>query len=408
MLSDKSNQVVKGAAPFLSAFTNMSPIEQAQAVALAEPGVISLVPGIPSFPTARHIRRGVHDAIDKGLTDRYTAGHGIIQLREAIVEKLRRKNNVSVTTDCVMVTHGAIQALMAILTAVTGAADEIILLSPCFADHITQIRIAGRGRMPTFVPLFEVRNEWFLDPSRLEASINKNTKAILFSNPCNPTGKAYSLKELSEIAEIAQRHNLLVIVDEMYEYFVYEAKPHISITSLPDIGDRAISIYGTSKTYAMSGWRIGYIVASRELIASIFKVHDAFITCPTAASQFAALAALKGDQGIVNTYREAYEHRRRMVIEELDKIEVMEVATPNGAYYTFPKFVNIEMSDDELSSRLIQEAKVAVVPGSVFGPGGEGHVRISFAGDDADLREGLRRLVEFFRANKNIRFDKSS
>lgn len=373
----------------------MSPIEKMQHMANEEEGVISLVPGIPSFFTASHIRKAAKDAIDRNLTDKYTLGRGIDELRQAIVEKVQRDNNIKADISQVIVTHGAMQALMAVFTALLNPSDEVIVLTPDYADHLIQIRIATRGGMPVFVSLRETEKGWILDPKELEARVTMQTKAILLCNPCNPTGKVYSYEELVEIARIANTHNLFIITDEMYEYFTYDGKKHISIGSLPDVNDRVISIFGVSKTYAMSGWRIGYIVANKRLITHIFKVHDTMVTCATAASQYAALAALRGEQDIVQEYKQAYERRRQIVLEEIGNTDTLELAKPEGAYYAFPRFTTTEVDDYNWAVQLLREAKVAVVPGSVFGLGGENHIRISFAGEEENLREGLKRLVGY-------------
>jgi aminotransferase len=229
--------------------------------------------------------------------------------------------------------------------------------------------------------------------------VTQKTKALLICNPCNPTGKVYTEKELRQIADIAKRNNLFIISDEMYEYFTYDGKKHISIGSFPDVADRVISIFGVSKSYAMTGWRIGYIVAHKELIKQIFKIHDSLVTCPTAVSQYAALAALEGNQDVVKEFTQAFAKRRQIVIDELAKTDTITVNIPDGAYYALVK-INDEVDDYELAIRLLHEAKVAVVPGSAFGLGGENHLRISFGGDEALLREGLQRLVRFMENRK--------
>lgn len=377
---------------------DISAIKKIQLMANEEKGVISLAQGIPSFFTSKHIKEAVKTAMDKNLTDKYSTGYGIDELRKAIVEKLARDNNIRVSPSQIIVTHGGIEALMAVFMAVCNPSDEIIILTPDYASHITQVRIARHGGRPIFVPLKETPNGWVLDSEKIEASITQNTKAILVCNPCNPTGKVYSLEELKEIARIANEHNLFIITDEMYEYFTFDNKKHISIGSLPGTQERTISIFGVSKSYAMTGWRIGYIAASKRLIPEIFKVHDSLITCPTVASQYAALAALKGDQQIVKEYAKAFEKRRQIVLDALSETKKFNSIIPEGAYYAFPQFV-AEVDDVEIATRLIYEAKVAVVPGSAFGLGGQNHVRISFGGEEKLLKEGMKRFVEFVEKN---------
>jgi aminotransferase len=396
--SGKFNPIPKEPAD-MTANIDVSAIKKMQLMAWGEKGTISLAQGIPSFNSAKHIREAAKAAIDNNLVDKYTSGHGIIELREAIVEKLARDNKIKATTDQIIVTHGAIEALMAVFMALLNPSDEVLVLTPDYASHITQTRIARHGGRPIFVPLSETEKGWILDSEKLEASITQNAKAILVCNPCNPTGKVYSHEELKEIARIANKYNLFIITDEIYEYFTFDKKQHVSIGSFPEVKDRVISIFGISKTYAMTGWRIGYIVANKNLIHQIFKIHDSLITCPTAVSQYAAIAAIKGPQNNVEEYKNEFEKRRGIVIKELSKTNKLVLTNkPEGAYYAFPKFAK-DVDDYEIAVRLIREAKVAVVPGSAFGLGGENHIRISFGGDEKELREGMQRLVKFVEEN---------
>lgn len=378
----------------LASSIEISAIKKLQLMANEDKGVISLAQGIPSFSTESSIREAAIAAIKNGVVDKYTSGFGIDELRHAIVKKVKRDNNINATIDQVMVTHGAIEAMMATFIALLNPQDEIIVLTPDYASHITQTQIARHGGKPIFVPLHETEKGWVLDPVKIEAAITQQTKAILICNPCNPTGKVYTTEELKALADVARRYNLFIISDEMYEYFTYDGKQHVSIGSFPEVADRVVSIFGVSKSYAMTGWRIGYIVADKKLIAQIFKVHDSLVTCPTAVSQYAALQALEGDQSMVEEYKKAFEKRRKIVLDELSKTDKISVVVPEGAYYAFIK-INEEVDDYDLALQLLREAKIAVVPGSAFGLGGENHLRISFGGDEKLLKEGLQRLVRF-------------
>lgn len=361
-------------------------------------GSVSLAQGIPSFETPKHIKKAAKDAIDKGLSDKYTAGYGIEELRVALAKKLKRDNNIAVDPSQVMVTHGGIEALMAVFISILNPGDEIIIITPDYASHITQTIIAHHGGKPVFVPLDE-KNDWAFDPERLEGAITQNTKAVLICNPSNPIGKVYTEKELKSLADVAIRHNLYIITDEMYEYFTFDGTKHISIASFPEVADRTISVFGLSKSYAMTGWRIGYVVAGREMSKQIFKVHDSLVTCPTAVSQYAALAAIEGSQDCVGEFSQAFKKRRQIVVDELAKTDMISLVVPKGAYYAFPK-IHSEIDDYELAVRLVKEAGVSTVPGSAFGLGGENHLRISFGCEEKQLKEGLRRLVQFLEKLK--------
>ena len=370
-----------------------------QLLANNDPNVLSLAQGIPSFETPDHICAAAKSAIDNHMVDKYTSGYGIRPLREAIVTKVKRDNQVATNSSEVLVTHGGIEALMTVFMALLNPDDELIILTPDYASHITQARIIGNGRMPICVPLSETADGWILNPKKLEDAITHRTKAILFCNPCNPTGKVYSESELTAIVDVATRNNLFIITDEMYEYFTFGGKKHISIASLPGAKDRTISIFGFSKSYAMTGWRVGYIVAKESLIEEMIKVHDSLVTCPAAVSQYAALSALQGPQDIVNDFCQAFEHRLQIVREALAHTDKLQLTTPDGAYFAFVKVVG-GVNDCELALRLLHEAKVAVVPGSPFGEGGASHLRISFGGDEIKLREALRRLIDYVNCHE--------
>jgi aminotransferase len=393
----KFSQIVRDPADVISTI-DVSTIKKIQLMASGEKGVISLAQGIPSFFTPVHIKQAAKYAIDKNMVDKYTSGYGIQPLREAITRKLKKDNNIKADISEIIVTHGAIEALMAVFMTLLNPSDEVIVLTPDYASHITQTRIARHGGIPVFVPLTETEDSWVLDYEKIEARITQHTKAILVCNPCNPTGKVYTRGELKEIARIANKYNLFIITDEMYEYFTFDEKSHLSIGSFEEVKDRTISIFGVSKSYAMTGWRIGYIVANKHIITNIFKVHDALITCPTVVSQYAALAAITGEQSIVREFKDAFTKRRQIVIDALAKSTKMKLIVPEGTYYAFVKY-NFGVDDEALAIRLMREAKVAVVPGNAFGLGGENHVRISFGGDEKELEEGMKRFVRFIEKN---------
>lgn len=377
---------------------NVSAIKQMQLLAVQNEDVISLAQGIPSFTTDESIKHAAIDAIKESKTDKYTSGYGIDELRKAIVEKVKRDNNIEATIDNVLVTHGGIEALMATFLTLLNPEDEIIILTPDYASHITQTKIVLHGAKPICVPLKETEKGWILEPEKIEEKITQNTKALLFCNPCNPTGKVYTKEELLQIADIALKHNIYIITDEIYEYFTFDNKKHISIGSFKEIADRVISIFGLSKSYAMTGWRIGYIVAPNKLIPEIFKIHDSLVTCPTAVSQYAALKAITGEQTMVKKYKEAFEKRRNIVIEAIKKSNKISAIIPQGAYYAFVK-IHKKIDDVSLTMDLLHHAKVAVIPGSAFGSGGENHLRISFGCEEQKLQEAMERFITYIEKN---------
>lgn len=377
----------------------VSAIKRIQLLANTKKDVISLAQGTPSFFTPDHIKKAAIDAIEKNVSDKYTPGYGIAPLREAIVKKVIKQNKINIKPENVLVGHGAIEVNMAVYMALLNPDDEMIILTPDYASHITQAKIAMHGGIPVSVPLDETPNGWVLNPERLEKAVTKKSKLILICNPCNPTGKVYSRTELKEVARIAAKYNLYIVTDEMYEDFVYDGKEHISIGSFPEVKDLTISIFGLSKSYSMTGWRIGYMVASERLVNEVFKIHDSMVTCPTAVSQYAAIAALTGPKDEVWGFKKEYDKRRQICMEELQKTDKLEVIKPEGAYYIMPKFKK-PVDDNKLCFEMVEKAGVALVPGSAFGKGGENHVRISFCFGEEQLRIGLQRFVSYI--NKNL------
>ncbi len=377
----------------------VSAIKRIQLLANTKKDVISLAQGTPSFFTPQHIKKAAIHAINQNLSDKYTPGYGIAPLREAIAKKVTKQNGISARAENVLVGHGAIETNMAAYMTILDPGDEMIILTPDYASHITQAKIAMHGGIPVSVPLDETPNGWVLNPKRLEKAVTKKSKLILICNPCNPTGKVYSKAELKEVARIAAKYNLYIVTDEMYEDFVYDNKEHVSIGSFPEVKDLTISSFGVSKSYAMTGWRIGYLIASERLINEIFKIHDSMVTCPTAVSQYAAIAALTGPKDEVWEFKKEYEKRRQICMEELGKTDKLEFSAPEGAYYFFPKFKK-PIDDFKLCFEMVEKAGVALVPGSAFGQGGESHIRISFCFGDDQIREGLQRFVSYI--NKNL------
>ena len=379
-----------------TASISISAIKRIELLARSKKDVISLAQGIPYFETAQNIKNAAKKAIDENLVGKYTAGFGIEPLRIAIAKKVTRENNIPTNPSQVIVTHGAIEALMAIFLALLDTNDEIIIPTPDYATHLTQVLIATHGRKAIQVPLEETETGWKLNGKKLEQAITKNTKAILICNPSNPIGKVYSKEELKDIARIAKKHDLYIITDEMYEHFLFDGKKHVSIGSFPEVKDRTISIFGVSKSYAMTGWRIGYIVASKPLINEIFKVHDSIITCPAAVSQYAALEAITGPQSMVSEYKKVFEKHRKLVMDAFSTCENITCGMPEGGYYAFPKIKGV-FDDEKLAQDLIEKAKVALVPGSAFGKGGKGHLRLSFGCTKENLQEGLTRFTAYIQ-----------
>ncbi len=350
----------------------------------------------PTTGTPKHINDAVVSAINKGLTGGYSQSEGLPELREEIVKKLKRENNIIANASQIIVTVGAIEGLAASVMAVIDPGDEVILPTPTYSTHITQVKLAS-GK-PILVPLIE-EDEFALDINAIKNAITNKTKAVLFCTPNNPTGTVFPEKSLRELAKIALEYNLTLITDEAYEYFTFDDNKHFSIASIPVMKKHVITNYTFTKTYAMTGWRIGYVHADEEIIEQINKVHIPFSICTTVASQYAAIAALKGSQDCIEEFRLHYLNARNLMCERLDKLNsVFEYSKPQGAYLMFPKIL-IDQGKDSIafSKDLLKNAKVSTTPGIAFGPTGEGHIRLSFCVPEDMINVAFDRMEKYFK-----------
>jgi aminotransferase len=294
-----------------------------------------------------------------------------------------------------MVTVGAIEGLAAAVMAVVDPGDEVILPTPTYSTHIRQVVIAS-GK-PVLVPTVE--EEGFLfDTERIRRAVTPRTRAIMYCSPSNPTGTVFTEKQLRELAGIALEHNLTVITDEAYEYFTYDGCEHFSIASIPEMRKHAISCYTFTKTYAMTGWRIGYLHANEELMPQIAKAHIPLAICAPVVSQYAALAALQGPQDCVTAFRDHYRAARDLMCSRLDRMgSVFEYQKPRGSYLMFPRILLDEGRDSAtFCKRLLREGRVSTTPGVAFGPTGEGHLRLSFCVPEEEINKAFDRMEAFF------------
>jgi aspartate/methionine/tyrosine aminotransferase len=345
--------------------------------------------GEPDFATPHHIVEAAVKAATEGFTH-YTEADGTLELRKAIAEKLKNENciDADARTD-VTVVSGSQEAMLVTALGFLDRGDEALILDPYYPAYFEDTLIAEAK--PVTVQLREDEN-YGVEVDVLEEKVTEKTRMIWLSNPCNPTGHVFSKRDLESIARVAQQHNLLVFADEIYEKLTYDGVKNLSIGSLPGMRERTITVNGFSKAYAMTGWRIGYIVAQNELSTTLRKLHYYAALCPNSISQKAATAALTGSQDCVKEMLEEYKRRRKLMMEELNLIESLTYTVPNGAFYVFPDISAIEKSDQALALRLLKEAGVVTVPGSGFGTSGEGHLRISYSNSYEQIQEGMKRL----------------
>ena len=348
----------------------------------------------PTSGTPEHINQAAIAAIVSGRAGGYSAPAGLDSLREAAANKLNSFNGINAVADEIIMTVGAIEGLAAAVMAAVDPGDEVIIPVPGYSTHVRQVEMASAR--PVCVPTLE--SEGFrLDPERIAASITPKTRAILYSDPNNPTGSVYSLEELSALAELARRHNLLVITDEAYEYFTYDNAKHHSMAALPDMAERTISVFTLTKTYAMTGWRIGYIHASRDLAAQIKKAHIPLAICAPVVSQYAALEALTGDQECITDFHSHYLNARNLMCRRLDSLsDIFDYQTPQGSYLMFPRLKLAKHSNSfEVARKLLLEARVSTTPGIAFQ--GESHLRLSFCVPEEMIDKAFDRMETFFR-----------
>lgn len=338
---------------------------------------INLGLGEPDFDTPENVKRAAIEAIERGFT-KYTHNAGIRELREAISEKFRKENKLDYSPDEILVTSGASEALYIALRAILDEGDEVLVPDPGFVSYSNLTILCGG--VPVGVPLEE---DFTLSPDRVMEFLSERTRAIILNSPSNPTGAVQSRESIRGIAEIAEDHELVIISDEVYEYFVYEGEHH----SPGCFTDNCITVNATSKSYAMTGWRLGYLGAPKEFVEQMIKVHQYVQACAPSISQYAALAALRGSRDFVEMMVGEFRKRRDFVYEALRELD-FEVQKPKGAFYIFPKVEN----SFEFTMELLKRG-VITVPGRAFGRNGEGYVRISYA----TKMENLKKAMEIMR-----------
>lgn len=359
--------------------------------------VISLGIGEPDFTTPAHIIEAGVEALRRGETH-YTSNAGILELRQAIAENIARLYGVQYDpAKEIFVTVGVSEGLYLALTALLNPGEEVIVPEPCFVAYVPEVVLAGG--VPVRIPTW-VENNFEVTAEEIERAITPRTKALLLGYPNNPTGAVMSRERLMAIAQLAERYDLVVISDEIYDRLVYGVE-HICFASLPGMRERTIVLQGMSKAYAMTGWRVGYAAGPAELIAPMLKIHQYTIMSAPTVAQIAALRALQHGEEDVQYMREMYDRRRRLIVAGLNNIG-LSCFEPKGAFYAFPCIRATGLSSMEFSERLLMEEKVAVVPGSAFGECGEGFVRCSYASSLENIEEALNRMARFVQRHREV------
>ncbi len=356
---------------------------------------ISAVPfhiGQPDFDTPEHIKQAAKDALDQGLTA-YTSNYGLPVLRRAVADKLASENCITVDPETqVIITVGSNEAVLMAMMATLNPGDEVLIPDPMWLHYLYCARLAG-ARV-TSIPL-RAENSFQLDPDELQRLLTPRTKMIVLNSPHNPTGVVFSRETILAVADMAEKYNWVVLSDEIYEKMIYDGLPHFSPGSIEAIQNRTITVNGFSKTYAMTGWRVGYAAASPHLIGAMVRAHQYTTICATSFAQAGALAALKGPQESAQSMFHEFARRRKVVIERLQQIPDISLVPPQGAFYAFPDIRAWGASSESIAERLLEEEGVAVIPGKAFGAYGEGYLRISFACGLPQIQQGLSAMRRF-------------
>ena len=352
---------------------------------------ISLGVGEPDFDTPWHIREEGIYSLERGRTF-YTSNAGLKELEEEISCYLKRRFDLDYDYNTeVMVTVGGSEAIDAAIRAMIDPGDEVLIPQPSYVSYVPCVQLAY-GK-PVIIELKD-ENQFRLTKEEVLEKLTDKTKVLVLPFPNNPTGSIMEKKDLEEIAQVCLEHDIFVLSDEIYSELTYNGENHVSIASVPGMKERTIVINGFSKSYAMTGWRLGYAAGPKEILKQMIKIHQFVIMCAPTNSQYAAIEALKNGDKDVDMMRESYNQRRRYLLNAFSEMG-LDCFEPYGAFYMFPSIKKFGMTSEEFANRLLQEEKVAVVPGTAFGQCGEGFLRISYAYSLDDLKEALGRLASF-------------
>lgn len=364
-------------------------------LASAMEGVISLGVGEPDFNTPWHISEAAIYSIESGKTH-YTANQGLLELREEICKYQKRRFNLSYhPTDNVIVTVGGSEGIDIAMRSIVNPGDEVILLQPGYVAYTPSVQLCGG--IPKYIEL-KSENHFKLTPEQLLNAITPKTKAILLNFPSNPTGGVMEYEDYEKLVPIIKEHELIVISDEIYAELTYDGT-FCSLANFEEIKDQVIIISGFSKAYAMTGWRLGYTLANKTFTSAMNKIHQYIIMSAPTSAQYGAIEAMRHGQSHVDEMREAYQQRRNLIVRGFNRIG-LPCHLPQGAFYIFPNITSTGLTSDEFCERLLNEQKVACVPGTAFGEAGEGFIRVSYAYSIDHIKEALDRIETFMKQFK--------
>jgi len=355
------------------------------------PGVINLSVGEPDFAPSRHALDAGWQAARQGKTH-YAPTNGFLELREALTQKAHRDYGLNYDPNSeILITVGGTEAFFSALTSLVNPGDEVLVPNPGFVLYEPGVRLASG--IPVSIPLLE-KNNFGLPIDHVMSLITDKSRVMVINFPNNPTGAVLSYDEVATLAKIAVERDLIVISDEVYEKIIYDDAKHHCLATFPGMRERTLVVNSFSKTYAMTGLRVGYVYGPKELISSVWLVHQYTVACVNSLAQYVALAALNGPQDCVKDMVQEFNRRRRLVYKRLNEIGGFNCTLPKGAFYAFPKIKSLGMSSEEFAAFLLKEAHVTTVPGSAFGSYGEGYIRISYASAYEQLKKALDRIEQ--------------
>lgn len=360
--------------------------------------IVSLSTGEPDFPTPDHIKKAALRALEENQT-KYTPAEGIKTLREIVAQKFKRDNNINTSWDRIQIASGGKHALSNALSVLVESGDEVIIPSPFWVSYPAMVSIADG--ISVFVET-EPEDEWLMTPEALSASITPRTRLLILNTPVNPTSAMYDEYQLRALASVIQKHDMYVLVDELYEKLTFDGRTHFSIGAIPEIADQVITVNGLSKAYAMTGWRCGYATGPKWIIDAMNRLQSQAVSHPSSITQCAAIEALSASQDSVETMRQGFERRRDLMVELMKQIRDIRFTMPKAAFYIFfdiSKFIGRKTPDgtvirsaEDICMMLLEGPGIALVPGDAFGR--PDHIRLSFSASESDLREGARRIQE--------------
>ncbi len=368
----------------------LSTDSKAKQMKAAGEDVVSFAAGEPDFDTPDHINAAAQAAIESGFT-KYTPSSGIPELRQAVADKLKADNGIDYQPEQIVVSNGAKHACFNAIMAVVNEGDEVLIPAPYWLSYPEMVKMAGGE---PFVVATTAENGYKLTPDQFRENLSPSTKMVILNTPGNPTGAVYTEKELCELCEIAAEEEIYILSDEIYEKLVYGDHKHISVAAFSQgIYDITITVNGFSKAYAMTGWRLGYTASAPKIAKAIDALQSHSTSNPTSFAQKGAMAALKGPQDSVESMRQEYDKRRKRMFELLQAIPGMKVVEPNGAFYMLPDISEFQLDSVRFADKLLEEHKVAVVPGAAFGD--DNTVRLSYATSMDSIEKGVERLAKF-------------